>query len=474
MKLNLDPKIEEFKTCLKQWQHRKLTLLGKVTVIKTYALPKLIYPLSVLQTPTQNTIKLIQDIMHEFLWDKKPAKIKKDTIIQNYEDGGIKMIDIKKFINSLKASWIKKILELKADNSLKHIYYNTLNKYGGNLIFESNLVEIDINNLLHKSIFLKDVLIAWRNITLEDMKLITPKTVIWNNSLIRAADRPLFYSTWLDKGIKSLEDIFDNRTKQFYTFKFIQFLYGISKDDYLKYLTLINSIPKEIKQALKRETQTQMPIKSKVEKLLNSSKTNKYLYDIQINNTKPEIKQKQKWEYLLNNKDIEWKPIYRLSFETTVDNKLRNFNYKYLMGIVRTNKELFKFSLVNSTLCDFCGQVPENIRHLFWECQHVQTFWVNLSNAFNVCNINVDINFLNISLGMPALKQHKTPINYILMLAKYFIFRCKCQQEKPNLNHFKNYFKDKINIEKHIAIRKGKIDIHHAKWNPFSILFLTT
>ena len=139
------------------------------------------------------------------------------------------MIDIKKFINSLKASWIKKILELKADNSLKHIYYNTLNKYGGNLIFESNLVEIDINNLLHKSIFLKDVLIAWRNITLEDMKLITPKTVIWNNSLIRAADRPLFYSTWLDKGIKSLEDIFDNRTKQFYTFKFIVWYHSSNK-----------------------------------------------------------------------------------------------------------------------------------------------------------------------------------------------------------------------------------------------------
>ena len=54
--LNLTPKLEEFKTCLKQWQHRKLTLLGKVTVIKTFALPKLIYPLTVLQTPPAHTI----------------------------------------------------------------------------------------------------------------------------------------------------------------------------------------------------------------------------------------------------------------------------------------------------------------------------------------------------------------------------------------------------------------------------------
>ena len=34
MKLNLEKKISQFETCLKQWQHRKLTLMGKVTVVK--------------------------------------------------------------------------------------------------------------------------------------------------------------------------------------------------------------------------------------------------------------------------------------------------------------------------------------------------------------------------------------------------------------------------------------------------------
>ena len=34
MKLNLEKKIGQFETCLKQWQHRKLTLMGKVTVVK--------------------------------------------------------------------------------------------------------------------------------------------------------------------------------------------------------------------------------------------------------------------------------------------------------------------------------------------------------------------------------------------------------------------------------------------------------
>ena len=34
MKLNLEKKISQLKTCLKQWQHKKLTLMGKVTIVK--------------------------------------------------------------------------------------------------------------------------------------------------------------------------------------------------------------------------------------------------------------------------------------------------------------------------------------------------------------------------------------------------------------------------------------------------------
>jgi len=56
---NLEKKISEFHLCLKQWQQRKLTLLGKVTVIKTLALHKLIYPFTVIPNPSN---KIITDI----------------------------------------------------------------------------------------------------------------------------------------------------------------------------------------------------------------------------------------------------------------------------------------------------------------------------------------------------------------------------------------------------------------------------
>ena len=56
---NIQPKLQAFKNCLKQWHHRKLTLLGKVTVVKTFALPKIMYTLSALPNPNHDIIQTI-------------------------------------------------------------------------------------------------------------------------------------------------------------------------------------------------------------------------------------------------------------------------------------------------------------------------------------------------------------------------------------------------------------------------------
>lgn len=122
LSINLEPKINDFKKCLQQWQHRKLTLMGKITVVKSYALPKLIYALSALPNPSKDTIKHIENIIYNFIWDAKPEKIKRETLIKEYEKGGLKMVDIKTFIASLKISWVKRMLENNHNKLYTHIY----------------------------------------------------------------------------------------------------------------------------------------------------------------------------------------------------------------------------------------------------------------------------------------------------------------------------------------------------------------
>ena len=62
--------------------------MGKITVIKNYALPKLVYVLSSLPDPIKTTIKQIETIMYDFIWDSKPAKIKRDVFTMDYEKYG--------------------------------------------------------------------------------------------------------------------------------------------------------------------------------------------------------------------------------------------------------------------------------------------------------------------------------------------------------------------------------------------------
>ena len=56
-------------------------------------------------------IKRIEKLMYDSLWDSKPDKIKHSTLVKDYDQGGLRMIDTEKFIRSLKASWIKRFLQ---------------------------------------------------------------------------------------------------------------------------------------------------------------------------------------------------------------------------------------------------------------------------------------------------------------------------------------------------------------------------
>ena len=87
IKENIDKKNEEFKNVLKQWQHRKISQLGKITVIKSKALPRLTYPLTILKAPSAEKIKQITNTMYKFIWNSK-------HLTQTYQDGGLKMLNI--------------------------------------------------------------------------------------------------------------------------------------------------------------------------------------------------------------------------------------------------------------------------------------------------------------------------------------------------------------------------------------------
>ena len=68
---NYNPKLHAIEKIIHCYKKRKLSLIGKVTVLKTLIVPKLVYVMQVLPSPTQEFLKQMEIIFKRFLWDDK-------------------------------------------------------------------------------------------------------------------------------------------------------------------------------------------------------------------------------------------------------------------------------------------------------------------------------------------------------------------------------------------------------------------
>ena len=112
------------------WGKRNLTIMVNILIIKTLILPKFTFLASSCVIP--NTyIKEIESCFYRFIWKGKPDKIKRLTLIGDYEKGGLNMVDINSYFKSLKVSWFKRLLSSKTSN-WKVIPRKYLDKFGKN------------------------------------------------------------------------------------------------------------------------------------------------------------------------------------------------------------------------------------------------------------------------------------------------------------------------------------------------------
>ena len=106
--LNFNEKIENMEKLLFIWTSRNLSLKGKITIIKSLILPQILFLLTLIYVP-KYILDKIEKLFLSFLWNFKPAKIKKETIIAPIREGGLNMIDIYSMHTAAKCSWIKRI-----------------------------------------------------------------------------------------------------------------------------------------------------------------------------------------------------------------------------------------------------------------------------------------------------------------------------------------------------------------------------
>ena len=95
--LNFRETLKSIKKSVNLWKWRGLSLLRRIQIVKTFAIPKFMFRASVKPT-SKELIKEVNSVLYSFIWKGKD-KVKRHALISDVEMGGLKMLDIDSMIN---------------------------------------------------------------------------------------------------------------------------------------------------------------------------------------------------------------------------------------------------------------------------------------------------------------------------------------------------------------------------------------
>ena len=124
-------------------------------VRKALVIPKMVYFFSLIPTP-EVVVTELNRILYTFLW-KSTDKVTRLSTINDYENGGLKMVDLECMIKSLRLAWLKRIFSSNR-GTWKSYLRHLLAKYGGLFLFNCNF---DVKDLSIHSQFYTELLQWW-------------------------------------------------------------------------------------------------------------------------------------------------------------------------------------------------------------------------------------------------------------------------------------------------------------------------
>ena len=128
-------------------------------------------------------------------------------MINNYNKGGLKMIDIRNFNTSLKVKWLQGYLDSDNKGKYKVFFDYYLERYRGKLLTLSNLQQLDTKQLVIQDRFVKEVIEYWTIINYCEENLEFESAYIWHNSLITIEKKPFFYQSWFIADVQRVVDL---------------------------------------------------------------------------------------------------------------------------------------------------------------------------------------------------------------------------------------------------------------------------
>ena len=195
---------------------------------------------------------------------------------------------------------------------------------------------------------------------------------------------------------------------------------------------------------------------------VKSEEVNAYLNRSLASNSNSQDKWIEFYPFL---EGINWKNIYQLPYKILLDSYLIILQYKIMHRVSTCNLNLHKWGIKPTPDCILCGQI-DNLEHYFYYCKEVNTFWIQISDWLSTL-FNTSVNFavLDILLGLiNYTPKHFYLINYVILIGKYFIAKCKRNGSNLLFNDYKYTLKWKLSLDKNVYLKHKKLHVFEEKF----------
>ncbi len=442
--MNVGGKLERIKFTLGSWFNRGLTLQGKIMVLKTLGLSQLTYPMINLYVP-KYILTQIDKFVFEYIWGSpKKVKIKRKVLIQDYGAGGMKAPDIYSMDKIWKLGWITR-LQNDISGNWKQLLFDKLDSVGGlDYLLVSNF---EVGKLpLNLSDFWKTVFQAYAEvtpnviITKEDIKT----QLINNNKHITIGGKSIFMKMLIDTEMDEIQNWFnfEGTARSFREIKA-----RVPNLRWMQYFQIMSAIPQEWKRMMKHRTRFGIDVSSP--RPVFDIKTAKIMLKTQ---QQVEPTALRKWNVQHRDDANFWWEMFTLARKNTTESKLQVFQYKVIHRVIASREMLFKVKIVENPYCPDCHSQVETLEHLLLDCPRVKEIWEKLAQTFEYNEKRkVDLTTETVILGQCSRSRKIRNWNYLALLTKFYIYRCRLNHRRPNWISFKPFAQYKLGMKLWIA-----------------------
>ena len=461
--LNFNDRLQKMDELINIWKCRGLSLKGKITIIKTLILPQIQFLFSMIYVP-YNVQRQIDDKLFKYLWDDKPPKIKRSTIIASIENGGLGMVDIYVTQQVAKCLWIKRLTD-ERNGKWKEIFWYMLS-IKQELVNKNLSIGVASNS---KSEFHAQLLESWFAVSAGEpinIKNILNQYILYNQYIL-INKIPL---TAKDLNIERIDikiiNIVDNNGKFLGCKDFNnKFECNIS---HLLHRSIISAIPRRWKTAMKIiypiQNGEKLLFQSEIlTNIVKNPKTmektvSKDIYKAIVSKKSKKPTSLDKWinayPFL---EGIDWGKVFLTGYSCNLEPYLQSFQYKIINRLLNCNENLYKWKIKNSDKCFYCPEI-DTIEHHLFECSKSKKLWQELKSwMLSNLEFSFDLTICEVLFGIPTINNNNTKLfNFLIIITKYYINRTKTSEGTLYLIELLLIIREKIKMIDYINESLGR------------------